>query len=378
MSSQVANWVFTLFNLEEMKSLEDLGASYLVYQLEVCPESGRDHYQGYVQFPRSKALSGCKKLFPTAHWEPRKKAHEAARLYCMKESTRKPGTDSGPFEFGTGVVKGSRTRKVREQCERSPERMKLEESSLYRKWYSGETEEVFSKRFKFDFELKDWQKQLSEMIVKPADSRTIIWVYGPNGNEGKSTFAKKLKADGWYYTRGGKSENLFYSYGPNIEKNIVFDIPRSTADYLNYAAVEAIKDGIFESSKYEPLPFSRVTNVHVVIMANFLPEFEKTKKEFNYETKSYDVVKLPNTCLSRDRVVVIKCADKHYLDAMPILRPQRLYKDCPINRAEKHDGGYQIFYKDRNGGDKTTWLPASFYEERIEGDSRGDSEEAEV
>lgn len=62
---------------------------YLVYQEESCPDTGKDHLQGYVVFSERRRLSACKKVHATAHWEPRRGTHEQAVQYCTKEVSRK-------------------------------------------------------------------------------------------------------------------------------------------------------------------------------------------------------------------------------------------------------------------------------------------------
>lgn len=74
------------------------GIRYLVYSIECCPETGRNHIQGYVELLSPKRVTGVKKLFgdDTMHLETRRGTRDQARDYCMKEETRV----DGPFEFG--------------------------------------------------------------------------------------------------------------------------------------------------------------------------------------------------------------------------------------------------------------------------------------
>lgn len=102
-------WCFTAhdlnFNFEEQ--LQPLGPKYCVYQHEICPQTQKEHLQGYIQFTSHKSLKRLKKARPTDHWEPRRGTHEQAREYCMKAETRKPGTE--PIEHGTFTTSGQRT-----------------------------------------------------------------------------------------------------------------------------------------------------------------------------------------------------------------------------------------------------------------------------
>lgn len=116
---QTRAWCFTIHNID-WNDPEDRPetwyaaghVSYMVYQLEVCPDTGRHHWQGYLLWNRKKTLTGCKKIHPTAHWETRRGTHEQARDYCKKDDTRCPATDTehdpGPFEFGDEPKPGER------------------------------------------------------------------------------------------------------------------------------------------------------------------------------------------------------------------------------------------------------------------------------
>lgn len=75
-----------------------LGIKYGVYQLEMCPKTGRRHAQFFVQFKQRKRFTAVQKLFPGDHIEI---AHDpaASREYCMKESTRvAKGEEIGVWE----------------------------------------------------------------------------------------------------------------------------------------------------------------------------------------------------------------------------------------------------------------------------------------
>jgi len=94
---QIRHWCFTSYENAWPNWIPDR-MHYLVYQVEACPESGRLHVQGYVEFARSVRLGSAKKLLrlATAHFEPRQGSRDQARLYCMKEESR----HAGPWEHG--------------------------------------------------------------------------------------------------------------------------------------------------------------------------------------------------------------------------------------------------------------------------------------
>nr|BAS02105.1 hypothetical protein [Cardamom bushy dwarf virus] len=88
-----------------------------------------------------------------------------------------------------------------------------------------------------------------------------------------------MKKD-WFYTRGGKKENILFSYvDEGSTKHVVFDIPRCHQEYLNYDVIEAIKDRVIESTKYKPIKIIEVNRVHVIVMANFMPDYCKISED---------------------------------------------------------------------------------------------------
>nr|ALB26263.1 replication associated protein [Gossypium darwinii symptomless alphasatellite] len=286
-------WCFTVFFLyatapDLVPLFENTHVSYAWWQEEESPMTRRRHRQKYLQLKTKGSLSAVKSLFGdlNPHLEKqRARQTDEARDYCMKEETRV----SGPFEFGDYCPSGSHKRRQRESVIRSPVRMAEENPSLFRRVKAKIAEEEFQKTAREIqiLNLKSWQSRLQTLLERDPDDRTIFWVYGPTGGEGKSTFARDLYRSGtWFYTRGGSADNVSYQYIGQLGNNIVFDIPRDKKDYLQYSLIEMFKDRLIVSNKYEPIMAPLINCIHVVVMSNFMPDFEK---------------------ISQDRVHVIPC-----------------------------------------------------------------------
>nr|AIH07616.1 replication associated protein [Cotton leaf curl alphasatellite] len=275
-------WCFTIFFTtaappDLVPLFENTSVSYACWQEEESPTTKRRHLQGYLQLKTKKSLSAVKSLFGdlNPHLEKqRARRTDEARDYCMKEETRV----SGPFEFGDYCPSGPHKRRQRESVIRSPVRMAEENPSVFRRVKAKIAEEEFQKTaHEIQISnLKSWQLRLKTLLDRDPDDRTIFWVYGPDGGEGKSTFARDLYRSGtWFYTRGGSADNVSYQYIGQLGNNIVFDIPRDKKDYLQYSLIEMFKDRLIVSNKYEPLMAPLINCIHVVVMSNFLPDFEK-------------------------------------------------------------------------------------------------------
>lgn len=92
-------WCFTsfqdtepTFNTEKMK--------YLVYGKEICPETKKEHWQGYVEWINPQSMVGCKKILGEVHLETRQGTAKQASDYCKKDTKYK--------EFGAISQQGKR------------------------------------------------------------------------------------------------------------------------------------------------------------------------------------------------------------------------------------------------------------------------------
>ncbi|AGT18680.1 Rep protein [Vernonia yellow vein Fujian alphasatellite] len=279
-------WCFTVFFVgttapDLVPLFENTHVSYACWQQDESPSTKRHHLQGYLQCKGQRTLSQVKSLFgdlnPHLEKQRARKTDEACD-YCMKEETRV----SGPYEFGDYCPSGSNKRKLAELLENSDN--EIEEPQKYRRAMAmkmTKTSHQWALDNPFPFELKGWQERLMEDLNSNPDDRTIFWVYGPTGGEGKSQFAKYLGLNkNWLYLPGGKVNDMMYMYCKKPQSNLVIDYPRCNKDFINYAFLQMVKNRTVYSYKYEPVGFIDPTcNVHVLVMANFLPDFERISQD---------------------------------------------------------------------------------------------------
>nr|CAE18124.1 replication-associated protein [Tobacco curly shoot alphasatellite] len=307
-------WCFTIFFTSAsapdlVPVFENTHVSYACWQEEESPTTRRRHLQGYLQLKGRRTLNQVKAIFgdlkPHLEKQRARKTDEACD-YCMKEETRV----SGPFEFGDYCPSGSHKRRQRESVIRSPVRMAEENPSVFRRVKAKLAEEEFQATVAEIqiSNLKSWQLRLRTLLDRAPDDRTIFWVYGPTGGEGKSTFARDLYRSGsWFYTRGGSADNVSYQYIGCLGNNIVFDIPRDKKDYLQYSLIEMFKDRLIVSNKYGPLMAPLLNCIHVVVMSNFLPDFEKISSD-----RVHVIPCIPRGVCFKHHIGEIKCDE--YLD----------------------------------------------------------------
>lgn len=101
------DWCFTIFNQDWKHDIFNDGrVKYAVVQLEKAPDTGKLHFQGYMQLPKPMRIPGAKRLLEcdSAHLEPRKGTREQAADYCKKPESRV----DGPWEYGLKSSQGVR------------------------------------------------------------------------------------------------------------------------------------------------------------------------------------------------------------------------------------------------------------------------------
>lgn len=106
MNKQPRNICWTLFKeynedieQELLDTWEDWKqVKYVIFQPEVCPSTGRTHFQGYTEFYKGVRVSTIQRKFPGIHVETRRGTCDEAREYCRKPESRLPGTN--PSEYG--------------------------------------------------------------------------------------------------------------------------------------------------------------------------------------------------------------------------------------------------------------------------------------
>lgn len=151
--------------------------------------------------------------------------------------------------------------------------------------------------------LKEWQKRIADIFKDPEDplwGRKVYWFWEPEGKLGKTALAKYFVDQMDALVVGGKVADAKYGIAKRVEEGgevgiVVFNIPRCNLGKVSYEAIEAIKDGLFFSPKYEST-MVRFNSPHVIVFANDPPELSK---------------------LSRDRWVV---EDLSYLTTIPLTR----------------------------------------------------------
>lgn len=208
-------------------------------------EEKTPHLQAYIQYKSPRSFDKIKSLFRKAHIECAKGSPKDNWIYCSKDG-----------DFTTNMDFEDPKDKLHKLC-------LLEYENIT--WLP-------------------WQVTILEMIEsKVIDTRTIHWYWEKVGNIGKSFLCKYIVLTYDVIICDGKKDNIFNQVNMMLESGkvpriILLDIPRSAGDYINYGAIEQLKNGMMYSGKYEgglcifPSPL-------VIAMANMPPDITQMSKD---------------------------------------------------------------------------------------------------
>lgn len=200
--SQGKYWCFTDFELVQDYSF--LGAEYVCYGVETCPETERVHHQGYCEFKSNQRLKALKLKGPNNfHWETRRGTQEQAIKYCK-------GLCEGKTPNEIFVESG--TKKESKQGERSD--IAIVKSLISEgKGMRDIIEEVSSYQA-----LRHAEIVLKYFEEPRRDPPIVYWYYGPTGT-GKSRAAfAEAGEDAWVSMGTGK-----WWEGYDGHKSIILD-----------------------------------------------------------------------------------------------------------------------------------------------------------
>lgn len=104
-TSQWSRWTITDFkDLDWDAKAFPEQIRFACWQKEKCPETGREHFQAYIELSKKTTLTGVKKILPTAHLEPSGGTARDNVVYCSKSETR----IGEPNQWGVPMHPGER------------------------------------------------------------------------------------------------------------------------------------------------------------------------------------------------------------------------------------------------------------------------------
>jgi len=192
------NYCFTAYKLPE-PTLDHI--VYMIYGEEKCPDTGRLHYQGYVELETATRLNAVKTIFndETLHLEKRKGTQQQAIDYCKKD---------GVFtEHGTPAKQGKRTdlKKIIDD-NKTIEDVMDKEPQVYCQYRKG---------------LQDIYARKTEITI-PEIRPVIVCVYWGVTGSGKTYKARTENPDYYQMRYMNKGERAFFD-GYRGQKTLIID-----------------------------------------------------------------------------------------------------------------------------------------------------------
>jgi len=236
--------------INRMVELLDIICKAYIFQPEIGEGCGTIHLQGFIILKKPMRITELKTHFKNViggegiHWEKRIGSVTSCIAYCSKQHTK-------DLDFPVPYCK--------EIVPPAP----------------PATLNIISK-------LRPWQAKLEEICSPVPDDRTIHWIFDPDGNNGKTSFCKYMyvKYNAMLCTGGNIKDiscsiALLQKSGKDLNsKNIfIFNFPRCT-EKISYKSIEAVKDGLIFSPKYESscLVFN---SPHLICFANNMPNTDQ-------------------------------------------------------------------------------------------------------
>lgn len=236
-------WCFVLNNytdidISECSSKFKVVCKSCIFSKEVG-ESGTPHLQGFCEF-KIKCRPISHGLTERIKWIKCKGNREQNVDYCSKD---------GDIVFSTGI----------------PKPVVLVERHM----------------------LRARQLEIADMFIEdehPIFGRKIYWFWESKGCWGKSMLATYMIDQMNATEVSGKGADVFCGLSALIEQTgecppiVIYDIPRSCIDYVNYFSIEKVKDGKFFSGKYES-GMKRYNRPHIICFANQPPRLTEMSED---------------------------------------------------------------------------------------------------
>ncbi len=130
------HWCFTSYlDVLPVQFNKDI-VRYCCYQREICPETKREHFQGYIEFFDCKRMGQVKSVLGQCHLEARRGSRNKARAYCRKVESAMHGTQ---VEFGLWREDLSRKRKLCDmlRSDMSLKQLIVEDPLAFVRYYRG-------------------------------------------------------------------------------------------------------------------------------------------------------------------------------------------------------------------------------------------------
>jgi len=308
-------WAFTINNYtptdeERIQTFSKKAKVYIIYGYEICPKTGTPHLQGYCHGKSDISHKIALEIFKVIFYC--RKNGLANTRYCMKQKSKDPSKDPNYIELNInlkpqccieagkkggemeqnewmGIKEMCKTKTYWEIVERQPE-MAIKYSKVLQEWCEYFKNEDIKKGYFEDFLIDEdhpWDRGFQLFLIEyieaqlnVPDKRSIAWVYDHVGKIGKTQFITHLMLK--YpniVQRLEPADHTNFTYLVEQDKKIfLIDCQRDGFNNLPYTAIESLKNGIVQSTKYRPT-LKYIRRPIVIVFANQIPLSDKMSQD---------------------------------------------------------------------------------------------------
>lgn len=284
MNKRTRNVCFTGFN-ENGYKFNEKQMKYLVVGKEICPTTGKEHWQGYVELKNAKTFSAIKKLFKDnkLHLEERKGNALQASNYCKKDGKYE--------EFGELSSQGARSDLVTLKDDilagkKNCTEVREENPELYHQY--GRTLD----KLEDDYLCKQKRNWMTKGI----------WIWGPTGC-GKSRWAYETYPDAYTWADDKDWQDCY-----NGQETIIIDDFRGNIKFQNL--LKMIDRYEFKLSRRGRIPFPLLAKT-IVITSSMPPE-----KVYKNLSADDSIEQLKRRC----KIIELpKCTEENYTEVVRVI-----------------------------------------------------------
>jgi hypothetical protein len=250
---------------------------YCIYGREVG-EEGTPHLQGYIQCYNQVTFDTIKKILgDKPHIEVAKGSPSQNFDYCSKDGDymefgETPKRAKGCIDQWNAVKDMINNLNTWDEIFDLYPGIALRNKKAIKETIKEKKAQAEMACLKSEYDqvsLYTWQEEVHEKLMEQ-DDRQILWVWDDQGNIGKTFFAKWLISSyGALYITDGKHTDHAYAW--DGEDMVIFDLARTSKDFVPYKSIEHFKNGVMFSGKYESK--TKVNkSCKVIVFANYPPD----------------------------------------------------------------------------------------------------------
>lgn len=281
--------------------------SYVIYQTEKCPDTGKLHVQFYYQTEKPVEWKTMKKWwtdkgYQDLHFDASNGSDDDNYRYCTKEDTRQEDQPSGEHgERRTIAAKkgqGSREdiKKLKQDIDAGKDWREIldlhfgtvaRHNNFFKEYAEMKRSDAMKQRMIQELSqstLRPWQQEILDLAKSATVTRTVHWYWETVGNVGKSWMAKYLSVTlDALILNAMKKQDMLHVISKRLPKIVCFDLTRTTENgsvAVVYEVIEMLQSGYFCSGKYDSNSYF-VDAPHVFVFANYTaPRYNSDGTEY--------------------------------------------------------------------------------------------------